>query len=291
MTAMISPVFFLTGKRFIYCNICILVYYWTDDVVLEVIKFGATKQFNIYFCCFKWIIKLTPLYSFDMFVFNNHYFPRIFSHLDKIYLTVGSYHVTYVFQSESTLYSCLNVKELLARSRRDIWRLSDCNGTRTHNHLVCKRTVNHLAKLSSLDKWSSARLRTKWLWFWVPIQSHKIYFLVLLSGFGYNFSFYTYICSTSYFSVFFCCFSNFHHVKICLWHRSASFNAVCRDIHWLYVFASTNRFSMRHIAWCLICFFFQLKFYYFPIGFALMVTFFDIFCYFFDFYFDPWCSF
>ena len=35
-------------------------------------------------------------------------------------LTVSSYHVTYVFQSESTLYSCLNVKELLARSRREI---------------------------------------------------------------------------------------------------------------------------------------------------------------------------
>ena len=32
--------------------------------------------------------------------------------------------------------------------------LSDCNGTRTHNHLVCKRTLNHLAKLinSSLRK-------------------------------------------------------------------------------------------------------------------------------------------
>ena len=33
--------------------------------------------------------------------------------------TVCSYHVTYVFQSESTLYSCLNVKELLARSRHE----------------------------------------------------------------------------------------------------------------------------------------------------------------------------
>ena len=30
------------------------------------------------------------------------------------------FHVMYVFQSESTLYSCLNVKELLARSRRVI---------------------------------------------------------------------------------------------------------------------------------------------------------------------------
>ena len=36
------------------------------------------------------------------------------------YPTVCFYHVTYAFQSESTLYSCLNVKELLARSRREI---------------------------------------------------------------------------------------------------------------------------------------------------------------------------
>ena len=43
---------------------------------------------------------------------------------------VCSYHVTYAFQSESTLYSCLS----------DIWSWSDCNGTRTHNHLVRKQT-------------------------------------------------------------------------------------------------------------------------------------------------------
>ena len=41
------------------------------------------------------------------------------------------YYVTYAFQSESTLYSCLKVKEPLARSRRKIWRLSDCNWTQT----------------------------------------------------------------------------------------------------------------------------------------------------------------
>ena len=39
---------------------------------------------------------------------------------DKTGLSVCSCHVTYAFQSESTLYSCLNVKELLARSRREI---------------------------------------------------------------------------------------------------------------------------------------------------------------------------
>ena len=54
-----------------------------------------------------------------------------------------SYHVTHAFQSESTLCSCLNVKELLAQNRRQIWSLSDCSWTRTHNHLVHKRTLNH----------------------------------------------------------------------------------------------------------------------------------------------------
>ena len=47
--------------------------------------------------------------------------------------TVYYYHVTYVFQSESTLFSYLNVKELIAR---------------TQNHLVRKRTLNHLPKLA-----------------------------------------------------------------------------------------------------------------------------------------------
>ena len=35
-------------------------------------------------------------------------------------MSVCSCHVTYAFESESTFYSCLNVKELLARSRREI---------------------------------------------------------------------------------------------------------------------------------------------------------------------------
>ena len=43
-----------------------------------------------------------------------------------------SCHVTYGFQSESTLYSCLNVKELFARNRRNIWSLSDSDGMQTH---------------------------------------------------------------------------------------------------------------------------------------------------------------
>ena len=62
-------------------------------------------------------------------------------------------------------HNCLNVKELLARSRRHIWSLSDCNVIRTYNHLVPKQTLNNLAK------WLSARLWTKWLWVQIKLLS------------------------------------------------------------------------------------------------------------------------
>ena len=65
-------------------------------------------------------------------------------------LTVCSCHDTYAFQSESTLYSCLNVKKLLSWSRCEIWKLSECNWTQTQNHLVLIWTLNHV--------------RTKWFW-------------------------------------------------------------------------------------------------------------------------------
>ena len=69
---------------------------------------------------------------------------------------------------------CLYDKELLARSRCHIWCLSDSNKIWTHNHLVRKRTLNHLAKLAkkaSFVNWFSVCLRTKWLWVWILLQS------------------------------------------------------------------------------------------------------------------------
>ena len=35
--------------------------------------------------------------------------------------------------------------------RRDIWSWSDCNGILTQNHLVRKRSLNHLSKLVKMD--------------------------------------------------------------------------------------------------------------------------------------------
>ena len=49
-----------------------------------------------------------------------------------------------------------------------------CNGIGTHNHLVHKLTINHLAKLTSLTKWLNVRLRTKWQWIRIPLQSLKL---------------------------------------------------------------------------------------------------------------------
>ena len=65
----------------------------------------------------------------------------------------------------------LNFKELLARTRRHIWSLSGSNGIRIHNHLVRKRTLNHLAKLALRPKWLNVCLRTKWLWVRIPLLS------------------------------------------------------------------------------------------------------------------------
>ena len=101
--------------------------------------------------------------------------------LINVYLTVCSYHIAYAFQSESTLYSCLNVKELLAWSRHKIWSLSNCNSTWTHNHLVHIRILNHLAKLAKpaiLAKWLSICLWTKC--FWVQVQLQSVFILNVL---------------------------------------------------------------------------------------------------------------
>ena len=54
------------------------------------------------------------------------------------------------------------------------------NWNRTHNHLVHKGTLNHLAKCASLAKWLSVRWWTKWLWVWVQLQSLKLQISLLL---------------------------------------------------------------------------------------------------------------
>ena len=49
-------------------------------------------------------------------------------------------------------------EKIIDISRNNEHTTSNCNWTRTHDHLVHKRTLNHLAKLASLAKWLSVRL-------------------------------------------------------------------------------------------------------------------------------------
>ena len=66
---------------------------------------------------------------------------------------------------------CLNVKELLARSRREIWRWSDCNWIRTHNHLVHKRTLNHFSQAGQMIELCCEYLSVRCIWLYVFIMS------------------------------------------------------------------------------------------------------------------------
>ena len=72
--------------------------------------------------------------------------------------------------------SASKIDQTLNRNQTETEGLSRCNWTRAQNHLVCKRTLNHLAK------WLSARFRTKWLRVRVQLQSLKLQISRLLRG-------------------------------------------------------------------------------------------------------------
>ena len=76
----------------------------------------------------------------------------------------NQYYYSFFIYFTILLFRCFIIIILVASS----YPLWNCNGTRTHNHLVCKHTLNHSAKLA---KWLNDRLQTKWLWVRVPLQS------------------------------------------------------------------------------------------------------------------------
>ena len=59
------------------------------------------------------------------------------------------YVIIIAFWNESTLYSCLNVKELLVPSRREIWSFGDSNGIRIY---CCDNDVLRIWILKGLLK-------------------------------------------------------------------------------------------------------------------------------------------
>ena len=54
-----------------------------------------------------------------------------------------------------------------------VGNLSECNGIRTHNHLVRKRTWLTIW-VNDLSKWFRVPLRTIWLWVPIPWKSLKL---------------------------------------------------------------------------------------------------------------------
>ena len=73
-----------------------------------------------------------------------------------VHFKVYYHHVRYAFHSEAKFYACLKINKLLVPNRSDVISLSECIETRTHNHLVCQPTLNHLVKLT---KWFSRVVR------------------------------------------------------------------------------------------------------------------------------------
>ena len=74
----------------------------------------------------------------------------------KNLLTVCYYHVTYEFQSESTLYS-----------------LPECQGTPCSKQAPYLKFKRQQRDLASLTRRLSVRLRYMWLWVRIPLLSEK----------------------------------------------------------------------------------------------------------------------
>ena len=55
--------------------------------------------------------------------------------------------------SHSIFAWMLRNSSLVTLKRHHIWSLSDCNKTQTHNHVVRKWTLKHLAKLTKWFSW------------------------------------------------------------------------------------------------------------------------------------------
>ena len=101
---------------------------------------------------------------------DNFYAVNIFSKRDNRTLVVIIYDYETVWGNFKIRFLSWVIFNIVFSNKKNRV-LSDCNWNRTCNHLVHKRTLNHLAKLL---KWLSVRLWTKWLWVWVQLQPLKL---------------------------------------------------------------------------------------------------------------------
>ena len=100
------------------------------------------NRINICFCCKTAAIN-----------YNNIFNKSVnYQHLSTNPLVIQfNYLQLYVIILSLTSFTLYSLPECQGTQRRRlIWSLSDSNRIWTHNHLVCKRTLNHLTKLAKL---------------------------------------------------------------------------------------------------------------------------------------------
>ena len=62
-----------------------------------------------------------------------------------------------MFQSEPTLYTCLNVNEIFAQKKVHVRSLTEINRIWTNSHLFRERTLNHL---TNFGEWLNCAVST-----------------------------------------------------------------------------------------------------------------------------------
>ena len=68
-------------------------------------------------------------------------------------------------------YTNIQKVDPLDKKHYRLVNISDCNGTRTHNQLVRRKTLNHLAKLDQWAELSRKYLSVRCIWLYVFIMS------------------------------------------------------------------------------------------------------------------------
>ena len=93
---------------------------------------------------------------------------NVLKNIARVARRLCTFIMSHTYFRVNLLCSCVNVKELLARKRRDIWRWIGCHGIQTHNYLASKlaKMVKWLNDYISLNGWV---FFTSSMCFWIGI--------------------------------------------------------------------------------------------------------------------------
>ena len=81
----------------------------------------------------------------------------------------------YAFQNEPKLYICLIFNEVYATNWREIFNLSDCNRTRTHNNSVPEWTLNYFSQFEQMIELFCEYLSLQCIWLYILVMSRTLF--------------------------------------------------------------------------------------------------------------------